>query len=97
MSNINLHIGGRDYAVACAEGEEAHVRALGLMIQEKIATMGGSQHSETRSLLFAALLLADEVHELRGQSGNAPPEAIPHDRLDAIAARLENIAAALES
>jgi len=96
MSNINLHIGGRDYAVACAEGEEAHVRALGLMIQEKIATMGGSQHSETRSLLFAALLLADETHELRAQAAPSAP-GLPSGQLDAIAARLENIASALES
>ena len=100
MSNVNLSIGGREYAVACANGEEAHVIALGQTIDAKIAAMGGGSHTETRALLFAALLLADEVHELKAAKGTAQPPAaspaIPPERLAAIAERLENIAAALE-
>jgi cell division protein ZapA len=107
MSNVTLSIGGRDYAVACAPGEEAHVRGLGAMIDAKIKAMGSAAgHSETRDLLFATLLLADEVHEL-GQRGTptpapaAPPVATPADdriadKLEALAARLESCADALE-
>lgn len=104
MSNVNLSIGGREYAVACAAGEEAHVIGLGQIIDAKIAAMGGGSHTETRALLFAALLLADEVHELKAAKGTAPSAApspaaspaIPPERMAAIAERLENIAAALE-
>lgn len=107
MSNVTLSIGGRDYAVACAAGEEAHVRGLGAMIDAKIKAMGtAAGHSETRDLLFATLLLADEVHEL-GQRGGAAPEPAPApapvpvddriaDKLEALAARLESCADALE-
>jgi cell division protein ZapA len=106
MSNVTLSIGGRDYAVACAPGEEAHVRGLGAMIDAKIKAMGSAAgHSETRDLLFATLLLADEVHEL-GQRGaspapTSPPAAAPADdritdKLEALAARLESCADALE-
>lgn len=104
MSNVTLSIGGRDYAVACAPGEEAHVRGLGALIDAKIKAMGtAAGHSETRDLLFATLLLADEVHEL-GQRGGpaapAPAQAPADDRiadkLEALAARLESCADALE-
>jgi len=99
MSNVTLHIGGRSFTVACAEGEEAHVAGLGRMIDSKLAAMGDmTGQSEGRMLLFAALLLADEVHEARFRGpaqADAPPEGLA-GRLDSIAARLENLAATLE-
>lgn len=109
MSNVTLLIGGREHTVACADGEEAHIARLGRLIDGKLASMGnaGSQ-SETRSLLFAALLLADELHELKSRPESAPPAPAPPEpapsqpsiapeRLEAIATRLENLASHLES
>lgn len=101
MSNVSLHIGGRSYSVACAAGEEGHVGDLGRLIDQKVQAMGGG-HTEVRQLLFAALLLADELHEARHRSGAAPapapaapmPDHAPE--LEAIAERLEKCAAALE-
>lgn len=95
MSNVTLSIGGRDYTVACAEGEEAHVTALGWMIDQKVQTMGGTQN-EPRQLLFAALLLADELHDAQGRLGNASQPDQHADTLEAIAARLEMCANSLE-
>ena len=96
MSNVTLAIGGRDYAVACAAGEEAHVLQLGQLIDEKLQAMpGGVAQSETRSLLFATLLLADELHELRAAQAEPAPANAP--ALDAIAARLEKLAISLEA
>lgn len=97
MSNLNLVIGGRSYAVACAEGEEAHVSALGKMIADKVDGIGAG-HSEARQLLFAALILADELHETRQRGGAAPAQGDDGqaDALEIIAARLEKIAATLE-
>jgi cell division protein ZapA len=100
MSNVSISIGGRSFTVACAAGEEAHVRDLGKVIDGKIATMGDiSGQSESRILLFAALLMADELHE----RGLAPPPApvpdLPADldqRLGTIADALENLALRLE-
>ena len=100
MSNVTLHIGGRDYTVACADGEEAHVTGLGRMISAKLDEMGGTgNQSEVRTLLFAALLLADEVHELKGRPEPEPRRASDPEidaALNRVADRLENIANTLE-
>lgn len=102
MSNVTLSVGGRNYTVACAKGEEAHVQALGQMIDSKVRQMEGlASQTESRMLLFAALLLADELHEARNSGGSpaAQPIATPRDdaALAHLAARLENLANRLES
>ena len=98
MSNVTVQIGGRGYIVACAEGEEAHVERLGNLIDDKIRDMSSAGHNEVRLLLFAALLLADELDELKGRSAAAAPSenGAQAAALEAIATRLESCAAALE-
>jgi cell division protein ZapA len=76
MSQVTLTIGGRKYAVACAAGEEAHVSRLGAAVDAKLAEMGGNlAPQEAQNLLFAALLIAEDLHQLRnkatGDSGEA--------------------------
>jgi cell division protein ZapA len=100
MSNVSLSIGGRSYTVNCDPGEEDHVAELGAMIDSKLSALGQAGQNESRMLLFAALLLADEVYELRsGKAPEAPAPAasVPPERLEAIADRLENLATHLES
>jgi cell division protein ZapA len=97
MSNVTLDIGGRSYAVACENGQEAHVLRLGRAIDARLSSMpSATGQSEARMLLFAALLMADECHELsqgraRGSSGDDRGEA-----LESIADRLEKCATLLE-
>ncbi len=75
MSTVTLQIGGKSYAVACADGEEAHIAKLGAMIDAKFAQMGDNlAPQEVQNFLFASLILADEVHE--AQKGS-PPAATP--------------------
>lgn len=105
MSNVRLEIGGRQFTVACAEGEEEHVAGLGRMIAAKLRAMGDvSGQNESRMLLFAALLLADELYDTNARAAARAKAAAPGPafspesakRLDAIAERLENLAGRLE-
>ena len=92
MSNVNctLAIGGRTYVITCAAGEEAHVKQMGAMIDAKLALVpGGNGQNESRGLLFAALMLADEVHELQKSAPAAPELGGLADRLEALAAAME--------
>lgn len=102
MSNLNLSIGGRQFVVSCPDGDEAHVEMLGRMVDERAQKIGSGQ-GEARMLLFAGLMLADELHEAHR---NAPAPAATNsgqDRADAaaerigkLAERLEKLASALE-
>ncbi len=66
MSQVTLSIGGRKYVVACAEGEEAHVARLGALVDAKLSEMGANlAPQEAQNLLFAALLIAEDLHQLR--------------------------------
>ena len=100
MSNVTVTIGGRNYTVACAAGEEQHIEMLGRSIDGKLQDVSNmSGQSEARTLLFAALLLADELHEVRWGGAPASPERSPAvaERLEALASRLEGIAEQLEA
>jgi cell division protein ZapA len=104
MSNVRLEIGGRTFSVACAAGGEEHIALLGRQIDDKVRAIGGAGgNSESRMLLFAALLLADELHESRTRDG-APPPAEDHgptlvrlvEGIEAAAGRIENLGRDLE-
>ena len=97
MSEVSLTIGGRDYVVACGDGEEARVAKLGQVIDEKITQIGATGGNEAQRLLFAALLLADEVGDLRDRAQAAPAEDTQLAAgLERIAQRLEQSAEAFE-
>lgn len=110
MSNVSLEIAGRHYKVACPEGEEDHIRMLGASIDSKIAALPGmSSQSESRTLLYAVLMLADELHEAgkRAEPAQIPPQPDPQpaqeptlqlgEPLENMAVRLESLASLLES
>jgi cell division protein ZapA len=98
MSNVTLQIGGRSYAVACADGQEEHIASLGRAIDAKLTTMGGGVQNESRALLFAALLLADEVFELTRKPAKAKAGDLPDiaPALEMLADKLEHLAESLE-
>jgi cell division protein ZapA len=79
MSTVTLTIGPKSYSVACADGEEAHIQALGTIIAEKYNLLGASRAPlEAQNLLFAALFLADELAEARKRGAPEPAsEAAP--------------------
>jgi cell division protein ZapA len=99
MSNVTVTIGGRHYTVACAAGEEQHIEMLGRTIDGKLGDLNLSGQSEARTLLFAALLLADELHEAQAVSApqQADDDARMAEALESLAERLEDLAERLES
>ena len=109
MGQVTVRVGGYSHPVSCEDGQEAHLVALAAEVDRRVAsvkTMGGS-YGEPRLLLLAALLLADEVHDLKvelaqARAGMLPPGAAlpPTDpllaeRLARVAERIEGIAADL--
>ena len=66
MPLVNVMVNGKAYTLGCGEGEEPHLKELAALVDVKVREalgMVGSQASDTKLLLTAALLLADEHHE----------------------------------
>jgi cell division protein ZapA len=103
MAEVTLAIGGRSYTVACRDGGEEHLRGLAKRVDAKVAEAQGAvgTASEVRQLLFAALLLADDVAEGGGATPGAAaaPDTDPEivRALSALAIRVESMADALET
>lgn len=97
MADVRLSIAGREYIVTCKDGEEARLNALGSMVDEKAREAGGSGGlNESRLLLFASLLLADQVYD--GQAGAAPTAStVSDEQAEMLASSVERLAARLES
>ncbi len=83
MSEVTLAIGGRRYTVACAAGEEAHVAQLGAVVDRKLVEMGDNlSPQEAQNLLFAALLLAEDLHQSRKSGGTGDGGEVDRLRAD---------------
>lgn len=75
MSKITLSIAHRNYTVSCGAGEEAHVAALGKVLDEKLALLGITSGQDSQKLLFAGLAVADELHDSKIKLSSAHADA----------------------
>jgi cell division protein ZapA len=105
MPQVSVTINGRSYPVACDEGEEQRIRDLAQTIDAKVSAFARQvgQAGEARLLVLAALVLADELAEaneaLRSVAAQAPAgDGVALAKgVDRLAARIEAVAARLES
>ncbi len=92
MPLVNVMVNARAYTIACDDGEEDHLRDLASHVDAKVKELLASvgQVGETRLLLMAALLIADEHHDAATQLHLRKQE------LAALAGRHEETSSALE-
>ncbi len=106
MATVTVEINGRPYAVGCADGQEERVRILAKQFDVHVRQVAGDvgHVGDIRLFLMAALVLADELHEVRLSGGaiNAPTTTTAPasdngvaEALNAVAARIEKIAQGL--
>ncbi|KQN00919.1 hypothetical protein ASE85_08840 [Sphingobium sp. Leaf26] len=100
MAETTLVIASRHYQIRCRDGEEAHLAHLASLIEGKarVAQQSTPGLTEVRTLLFAALFLADELNELKRENagrqarlqldGDDEPSA---RAIEALAGRIEKL------
>jgi cell division protein ZapA len=101
MASVDFEIAARRYSIACRAGEEEHLRTVAALVDQKArdAAEALGTLSETRQLLFASLLLADELKERRAAAPGtaAAGDGEAADALERLAERVESLAERLES
>ena len=92
MSQVTFEVNGRPYTVGCEDGQEAHLTELSRLFDRQVRQVSQEvgQLGETRLFLMGALLLADELADVRLRLAHAQSDLA---RLQSDAARLEGRAA----
>jgi len=69
VAQINVDVNGRPYAVGCEDGQEPHLVELARIFDQQVRQISRDmgQLGDTRLFLMGALLLADELYDVRNQ------------------------------
>lgn len=108
MSQMEVMINGRNYAIACDEGQEEHIGRLAgyvkVRVEELVESVG--QIGDARLLLMASLLVSDELSDAYAELATVQSETssdektqdeISAEKLERLAAQAEAIAERLEA
>jgi cell division protein ZapA len=76
MSQVNVTINGRQFRMACEDGEEARLSRLAEDLDASIATLRTrfGEIGDTRLTVMAALTLADQLSETKEKLQRLEPE-----------------------
>ena len=112
MAQVTVKINGYAYTVACENGQEQHLLDMSREVENRIDSIKalGGPTGEGRMLVLAALLMADELHDmgielatLRSAAAErspveyaGQPDGKQARRLARIARKAEDIATSIE-
>jgi cell division protein ZapA len=65
VSQVNVTINGRQFRMACEDGQEGHLRQLAKDLDDRIVALRGQfgEIGDARLTVMAALMVADELSE----------------------------------
>jgi cell division protein ZapA len=103
---VTIHVNGRPYMVGCEDGQESHLSELARLFDRQVRQVSSDvgQLGETRLFLMGALLLADELSDMKLRLAHANAEIARLNQdgtkaeiaairaLDAAAEKLEKLA-----
>lgn len=110
MAEVNVLINGRNYGIACDDGQEQRVLDLSRYVDARLKEIAkaGAATTESHLLVLTALVLSDEIFDLKdgmvavqreGKSGIRLTEQDEGDIvaiIDQLAARIDAIAGGLQ-
>lgn len=74
--HVTVTINGRQYRMACEDGEEDHLSELAAGLNERVDQLRGSfgEIGDARLIVMAALMVADELSEAKKRIGRLEEE-----------------------
>ena len=107
MPELMVTINGREYQVACDDGQEEHLSKLARYVDSKLGELVNAvgQIGDARLLVMTSLLIADELSDAYQQlesygaepgAGDKTSNAAVTSALETCARRIESIAARFE-
>lgn len=75
MSEVTVYLNGRSYDIACDTGQEGRVADLATYVDQKLqkVSRGSGAYSEANLMVLTAIVLADEIYELKAQGATKAP------------------------
>jgi cell division protein ZapA len=110
LAQVDIKINGRDYRIACEDGQETHLSNLAKYLDDKVDQLVEEvgQIGDASLMVMAGLLVTDELSDLReelkdlrnqvardAQSAVDEAEDRLAEQIDALATRIEMFAGAL--
>ena len=104
MAQVDVSINGQSYRIACEDGQEDRLVDLATMVDEKVLELVNQigQVGSNRLLVMAALIIADELVDLKNEAGSLQEQKDNTNQQDTVLAlqeitkRIENIADQVE-
>lgn len=111
MAEISITINGRNYGIACDDGQEKRVRELASYVDARLREIAraGAASNESHLLVLTSIILADEIaearsgihqHAARTAAAAQPPISGVHmteDDEEAIVSAIDLLAARIDS
>ena len=104
MAQVDVSVNGQSYRIACEDGQEDRLVDLAAMVDEKVIGLVNQigQVGSNRLLVMAALIIADELVDLKNEAGSSQELEDNSNQQDTVLAlqeitkRIENIADQVE-
>ena len=104
MAQVDVSVNGQSYRIACEDGQEDRLVDLAAMVDEKVIGLVNQigQVGSNRLLVMAALVIADELVDLKNEAGSSQELKDNSNQQDTVLVlqevikRIENIADQVE-
>ena len=104
MAQVDVSVNGQSYRIACEDGQEDRLVDLAAMVDEKVIGLVNQigQVGSNRLLVMAALVIADELVDLKNEAASSQELDDNTNQQDTVLAlqeitkRIENIADQVE-
>ena len=104
MAQVDVSVNGQSYRIACEDGQEDRLVDLAAIVDEKVLGLVNQigQVGSNRLLVMAALVIADELVDLKNEAGSSQELKDNSNQQDTVLVlqevikRIENIADQVE-